>query len=101
MRRKIHNKVSIEKGNEVKKKGFTLVELLAVVVIISLIAGIGITIYLNAIKNSKEQATLLAIDSVKSAAELYSKENTGEIKWIYQYDSNGKEESQYICMTVQ
>ena len=75
--------------------------MLAVVVIITLVAGIGITIYLNAIKNSKEQATLLAIDGVKSAAELYSKENTGEIKWIYQYDSNGKEESQYICMTVQ
>lgn len=101
MRHKIHNKVSIEKGNEVKKRGFTLVELLAVVVIITLVAGIGITIYLNAIKKSKEQATLLAIDGVKSAAELYSKENTGEIKWIYQYDDNGKEKSQYICMTVQ
>ena len=83
------------------KKGFTLVELLAVIVVITLISGVGIITYLKTINNSKSKATLLAINNVKEAAYLYSKEGTDEIEWVNSYDENGKESGKYACVSVQ
>ena len=83
-----------------KKRGFTLVELLAVIAIIGLIGSIVVVSVVNIINNSKENATVLAINNVKSAAELYSKENSSEIKWIGQYDNNGTIQGRFVCMTV-
>lgn len=83
------------------KKGFTLVELLAVIVVIILISGVGIITYLKTINNSKSKATLLAINNVKEAAYLYSKEGTDEIEWVNSYDKYGKESGKYACVSVQ
>ena len=83
------------------KKGFTLVELLAVIVVITLISSVGIITYLKTINNSKSKATLLAINNVKEAAYLYSKEGTDEIEWVNSYDENGKESGKYACVSVQ
>ena len=97
VRHKLHT--NLEKTSK-KKKGFTLVELLAVIAIIGLIGSIVVVSVVNIINNSKENATKLAINNVKSAAELYSKENNDEIKWITQYSTDGKETGKFICMTV-
>ena len=83
------------------KKGFTLVELLAVIVVITLISGVGIITYLKTINNSKSKATLLAINNIKEAAYLYSKEGTDEIEWVNSYDQYGKESGKYACVSVQ
>ena len=83
------------------KKGFTLVELLTVIVVITLISGIGIITYLKTINNSKSKATLLAINNIKEAAYLYSKEGTDEIEWVNSYDQYGKESGKYACVSVQ
>ena len=83
------------------KKGFTLVELLAVIVVITLISSVGIITYLKTINNSKSKATLLAINNIKEAAYLYSKEGTDEIEWVNSYDENGKESGKYACVSVQ
>ena len=83
------------------KKGFTLVELLAVIVVITLISSVGIITYLKTINNSKSKATLLAINNVKEAAYLYSKEGTAEIEWVNSYDKDGKESGKYACVSVQ
>lgn len=83
------------------KKGFTLVELLAVIVVIILISGVGIITYLKTINNSKSKATLLAINNIKEAAYLYSKEGTDEIEWVNSYDKKGKESGKYACVSVQ
>ena len=83
------------------KKGFTLVELLAVIVVITLISGVGIITYLKTINNSKSKATLLAINNIKEAAYLYSKEGTDEIEWVNSYDKEGKESGKYACVSVQ
>ena len=88
------------KKNE-KKNGFTLVELLAVVVIVAIIASVSVGVYLNSIKASKEKATLLAINNVKSAAELYSKEDSESFGWNYSYDKNGEKTGSYVCLSVQ
>lgn len=83
------------------KKGFTLVELLAVIVVIILISGVGIITYLKTINNSKSKATLLAINNIKEAAYLYSKEGTDEIEWVNSYGKDGKESGKYACVSVQ
>ena len=49
-----------------KKKGFTLVELLAVIVILAIISLIAVPIVLDIINNSKE-------NSKKESIELYGK----------------------------
>lgn len=97
MRHKLRIKVE---SNSKEKKGFTLVELLAVIAIIGIIGGISITVFMSTINKSKEEATIIAINNVKSAAELYSKENDGEIKWITQYKEDGTETGKFVCMTV-
>ena len=83
------------------KKGFTLVELLAVIVVITLISGVGIITYLKTINNSKSKATLLAINNIKEAAYLYSKEGTDEIEWVNSYNQNGDKNGKYACVSVQ
>ena len=62
LRHKLH--VKVESSSE-KKKGFTLVELLAVIAIIGIIGGISITVFMSTINKSKEEATIIAINNVK------------------------------------
>ncbi len=57
------------------KKGFTLVELLAVIIILGVIALITYPIIDKSIKNSKQQALDRTIDSIEEAAYKYSVEN--------------------------
>lgn len=54
-------KKSINKKN---KKGFTLVELLAVIVILAIVVGISLTTILPVIKDSKKKALQVAADSL-------------------------------------
>ena len=57
------------------KKGFTLVELLGVIIILGVIALITFPIIDKSIKNSKQQALDRTIDSIEEAAYRYSVEN--------------------------
>ena len=97
MRHKLRIKVE---SNSKEKKGFTLVELLAEITIMGIISAISRTVFMSTINKSKEEVTIIAINNVKSAAELYSKENDGEIKWITQYKEDGTETGKFVCMTV-
>ena len=57
------------------KKGFTLVELLAVIIILGIIALITFPIVDNSIKNSKQAALERTIGSIEEAAHNYSSQN--------------------------
>lgn len=60
-----------------KEKGMTLIELLAVIIIIAIILAIAIPIIANVIGNSRDQADVSEALNIISAAKLkYAQENT-------------------------
>ena len=83
-----------------KKKGFTLIELLVTLTIITIVSGFAIATFVRTMNNSKDKASELALNNLKKAAELYSKEDDGKIKWMTGY-KNFQASSEYACMTVQ
>jgi len=54
-----------------KKNGFTLVELLIVISIISILSTIGAVVYTSVVKNSRDQQRLKDLQTIKQALELY------------------------------
>ena len=98
MRRKLRLKKELNSDN---KKGFTLVEILAIIAIIAVVFGISTFVYLNLIDSSKKSASLLAINNIKEAAMLYTKEQNDNINWFDNYDlDSDKIINQYACVTV-
>ncbi|MEE3342899.1 MAG: InlB B-repeat-containing protein [Bacilli bacterium] len=83
-----------------QKRGFSLIELLAAIAIISIIFGIGTLIFTNVIDKSKKNSVSIAMDNLKEAAYLYGKEKADEIHWDT-FQSLGNEETLFVCMTVQ
>ena len=79
------------------RKGFTLIEVLAVVVIIGVIASIAFAVYFNTIDKSKSKSVNLALNNIKSAAELYVKESFNGVVWN-KSDDEGSDE--YSCVTI-
>jgi len=60
------------------EKGLTLVELLAVIVILGIIAAIAIPSIGNIIQNTREKAVVADAQNALAAANLYFTENNGE-----------------------
>jgi len=58
-----------------KNKGFTLVELLVVIIILSVISSVSIPVYLNFNNKSKESATKIEMSSVAKALSLFQADN--------------------------
>lgn len=61
--------------NDKKNKGFTLVELLAVIAIIGILSVVAISAYGNVAKNSKQKAYESKVKQIESAAYKWAKEN--------------------------
>ena len=55
------------------KKGFSLIELLATILLISLVLGGGITIVTNTIKKSEEKSQVLALNNIKKTIQFQVK----------------------------
>lgn len=60
------------------KKGFTLVELLAIIVIIGILGTIGIAVYNNVQKEAKHKLYDEQLETIKSAVRTYITENEGK-----------------------
>ncbi len=61
-----------------KNKGFSLVELLAVIVMIAILAGICTPIIISVINDSRQRAYDRQVTMIESAAERYVNENALE-----------------------
>ena len=78
------------------KKGFTLVELLAIIVILGLVTGIAITVILTVLSNAKDKSIELTKRNIREQSEKYIYEGFSNSNWKR---SNSNEE--YKCVTVQ
>ncbi|MBR3897792.1 MAG: prepilin-type N-terminal cleavage/methylation domain-containing protein [Bacilli bacterium] len=61
-----------------KNKGFTLVELLAVIVMIAIVASISVPIIISVINDSRAKSYDRQVEMIKDAAERYVNENALE-----------------------
>lgn len=76
------------------KRGFTLVELLAIIVITAVILGIGTYSVIHLVNNSKTGATRISVNSIKESASIYSDEDSS--RWIEPYNDSYS----YFCTTI-
>ena len=83
---------------KLNRKGYTLIELLAVILIISLIITLSIFGIIKAVNSSKEKAATLSINSIKEAAETYATEKNNDSS--YWLDITDKE-NKYFCITIE
>ena len=80
---------------KINKKGFSLIELLATILLISLVLGGGITIVANTIKKSEEKSQILALNNIKKTANTYIEEYANDIAWIKEKNNNS-----YSCVSI-
>ena len=83
---------------KLNRKGYTLIELLAVILIISLIIALSIFGIIKAINSSKGKAATLSKKSIKEAAETYATEKNDDNN--YWLDITDKE-NKYFCITIE
>ena len=80
------------------RKGYTLIELLAVILIIGLILGFSTYGIINAFNTSKNKSLTISINSIKEAAETYATEkNDDSSYWLDITDKDNK----YFCVTIE
>jgi len=60
-----------------KRKGFTLIELMIVVVIIGMLASLAIPRFMKASKKAKKSEACIMLKHIYSAAQIYFQENGG------------------------
>ena len=81
---------------KLNRKGYTLIELLAVVVVIGLVIGLSAYGVITAYNNSKGKATIISESSIKKSANVFSEEKANDSdRWID--ISSGK----YFCTTIE
>lgn len=81
-------------------KGFTLIEVLAVIVIITVLGGIAIPNVLKSINTSKETSEKVLKDNIKTAAQQLYEEIEYNDNELYDYTRSSKQESIKISDNV-
>ena len=79
------------------RKGFTLVELLATIVVLSLVIGITAYVVINAIGSAKEKSYKVTVKELESNASNYLLENNGRLFFLTSQDGT----YEYQCVTVE
>ena len=78
------------------KRGFSLIELLATILVVSIVLGMGVTYVTKTINNSKEKSQILALNNIKKTANTYIEEYSNDIAWIN--DTN--KETSFSCVSI-
>ena len=84
---------------KLNNKGFTLVELLATIAVLSLVSTIVIYVAINVVNSAKDKSYLVTRNNVEKAAVSYLEENNDKIHFV-KYDDN-IDNIEYQCVTVQ
>lgn len=82
---------------KLNKKGFTLVELLAVISVLAIVSVIVMYTSVNVIGSAKTKSYLASVSNVEKTANLYIIEENNNIIWK---DSSIDMNLQYSCVTV-
>lgn len=77
-------------------KGFTLIELIATILVLALILGITIYVALNVIKKGKEKTYNITKNEVETNADNYLTENNQRLFYLIK-----DEDTEYQCITVE
>jgi prepilin-type N-terminal cleavage/methylation domain-containing protein len=64
------------------KKGFTLVELMIVVIIIGILTAVGVPLYMGYVKDAKVASAKAVIGTVVNAEKLYHQKNGGFVDGV-------------------
>ena len=81
---------------KLNNKGFTLVELLATLAVLSLVSTIVIYVAINVVNSAKDKSYLVTRNNVEKAAVSYLEENSDKIHFV-----KYKDNIEYQCVTVQ
>ena len=81
---------------KLNNKGFTLVELLATLAVLSLVSTIVIYVAINVVNSAKDKSYLVTRNNVEKAAVSYLEENSDKIHFV-----KYKDNIEYLCVTVQ
>lgn len=84
-------------GKNSNDSGYTLIELLAIIVALSLIIGIVIVFANGIINNAKEKSYKVTASNIENVASSYAIENHMKYEWIDNETDNSKE---YFCVSV-
>ena len=80
-----------------KSHGFTLIEVLAVVVILSIVSFVGFNVFNSLINKTDSTTKHISFNNIRSAAEVYSREaRDSDWESFVSNSSNYK----YTCVTV-
>lgn len=79
-----------------KNKGFTLIEIIATLFIISIILSIAGTIIIKTITKSKDESAKIAKNNILNSARIYTKEYSDEISW----KENKNETNKFSCISI-
>lgn len=81
----------------INNKGFTFVELLAVIAVLAVVITISIYTITNTINNAKEKGYQTTINNIEQEADDYITEGLSNFYWTNSYDGT----YQYQCVKVQ
>lgn len=81
-------------------KGFTLVELLATILIISVILGIATTFLLTTINKAKDKSLALSDERLEDTANLYIKEFPDEVMWQKENTEDDNNQNTITCVSL-
>ena len=81
---------------ENRKKGFTLVELLAAIAILAIIAVVSTTVAIKVIDSIKQKSKQVVLENITKSAKMYANE-FGDSNWY----SKQNDTNEYICIRVQ
>ena len=79
-----------------KSKGFTLIEIIATILIIAIIPTIIGTSIINTITKSKNESTKITMNNILSSARIYTKEYSEDISWQKKDGENTK----FSCISI-